>query len=195
MAYTIIKLGDLLETDHGEDVFQDMAAKFSCPYDADLEYFLQQKAIEFEKHGFSRTSIVLSEYKDEHALVGYYALALKQWNVRHGIGISKSKIKTITGFKDKKTAPIFLIGQLSKNYYDGINHKKLIDGNTLLGFAFAEVLKANYLVGGRVVMVECHDVPALRKFYEDHGFVDCGCDPEPPGLVQYIRKLSDIAII
>lgn len=193
MAYQIIKLGALLEMENGENCFPSMVAKFSCPLDQDIEDFLKIKAVPFEKQDISKTSLIYADYRGQPILVGYYALAVKEWVIRKGV--SKSVKKEITGYRDKDSSPIYLIGQLSKNYYDGINEQHLIAGDTLLGFAFKDLKEASALVGGvRAVMVECQNNPKLCSFYEAYGFKRCGGDPTANGLLQYIRRMNDIEI-
>ena len=34
--------------------------------------------------------------------------------------------------------------------------------------------EAQQILGGKIVYLECEDVPALRRFYEDNGFSDFG---------------------
>lgn len=45
MIYTVIPLGDLLSKDYNQDKLNTAFRKFSCQREADLENFLQEKAI------------------------------------------------------------------------------------------------------------------------------------------------------
>ena len=87
----------------------------------DVETFLKNKAVLFDKQGFSKTHLIYTSYKNEMVLVGYYALAHKSFVIKSSSKVSSSLKKRIAKFgqydKDLKqyvvSAP--LIGQLGKN--------------------------------------------------------------------------------
>lgn len=66
------------------------------------------------------------------------------------------------------TAP--LIGQLGKN----LQYPQLISGDELLYLACTEVRKAQKIVGGKFVYLECEDTDKLLDFYSRNGFVPFG---------------------
>ena len=139
MAYSVLKLGDMIK-EIGEDMCKQLIANFSCPLDLDIEYFLKEKAILFEHLGISRTYLVYASYQGENVLVGYFAIANKTLTIRKGI--SKSLRKKLTGTKTSeiKTIPVYLIGQLSKNFKDGLDKLNLISGEELLRLAFKKII-------------------------------------------------------
>ncbi|WP_315452001.1 hypothetical protein [uncultured Selenomonas sp.] len=65
-----------------------------------------------------------------------------------------------------------LIGQLGKNYTHG--YDVLIRGEELLKIACDTVREAQRITGGRLVYLECEDVPSLIRFYEENGFSSFG---------------------
>ena len=91
-----------------------------------------------------------------------------------------------------------LIGQLGKNFAN--NYNELITGDELLKIACDTVAQGQRIFGGRVVYLECEDVPSLIKFYERNGFVRFG-QRAPSGeekdklknhvLVQLLKYLDD----
>ena len=89
-----------------------------------------------------------------------------------------------------KKQRFFLIGQLAKN---ANFPQTLISGKNLLILAYKEIMKAYEVVGGKIILVECNDDPYHRKFYEDDDFRIF--DKSENGLLQYIRKLQDIAAL
>jgi len=76
MGYKIINLKDIYNT-IGEDKTKEILSSYKCDLNTDVEYFLKEKAIEFSKQDISRTFLVLSTYKNENVIVGYFAIANK----------------------------------------------------------------------------------------------------------------------
>lgn len=191
MAYSVIHLGDMID-ELGEDECRQLFASFLCPLDPDIEYFIKEKAILFQKMEISRTYLVYTSYKGKQELVGYFALAFKGLSVRKNV--SKSLRRKITGSKTREimAIPVFLIGQLSKNYSQGLD--KLITGAELLRLAFQKIIEAQRLTGGRVILVECANIEKLKNFYTDHGFSLLDTDGND-GLLRYIREIGGITII
>ena len=144
--------------------------------------------------GLSRTYFVYAPYKGKNVLAGYFAITSKNLTIRKKV--SGEFRRKITGFKCKEPSevPVYLIGQLAKNYDNGYNEVPLITGNELLWQALKKILEIRHLLGGRVILVECNDTQYLRKFYEDNGFDFIEKDSED-GLLKYIIKADDIKLI
>lgn len=171
-GYNLVNLNVMLEG-LGEDRTSEILSSFSCPLNPDVEYFLQRKAIEFAKQGFSQTHLVFASYKGEQVLVGYYALANKyitvsanQLNRR-----LKDRINKFSTYDARLryyclAAP--LIAQLGKNFSNGAN--LLITGDELLKLACDKVKQTQLEIGGKFVYLECEDKPCLVEFYERNGF-------------------------
>ena len=79
-GYKTVNLKMMVE-ELGEERVSQFLSSFSCPLNEDVETFLQRKAIEFAKQGFSQTHIVLASYKGEPEIAGYYTLANKYLTV------------------------------------------------------------------------------------------------------------------
>lgn len=173
MGYKIINLRDIYNT-LGENKTKEILKNFTCELNHDVEYFLKEKAIEFSKQDISRTYIVMSQFKGENVIVGYFAITNKVTNIKR-IALSATKKKRLLKFaiydKDARCYSIALplIGQLGKNYYN--NYNKLIAGDILLKLACDKIKETQDLIGGRFVFLECEDKPKLKEFYENNGFV------------------------
>lgn len=171
-GYKIVSLHEMVEQLEAERVTQILSA-FSSPNN-DVEYFLKQKAIEFDRQSISRTHLVFASYQGCPVLAGYFALTYKDFTIpekRIGRNL-KGRIKKFGGYAPeikayKISAP--LIAQLSKNFTNGYN--SLITGDELLKIACNMVSEIHMLAGGRIVYVECEDKPRLREFYGSNGFV------------------------
>ena len=175
-GYVQVNVKEMIE-ELGEDRVKTILADFICPKNKDVEDFLRNKAIEFMKNGFSGTYLVFVSYKNEPKLVGYYALANKTISVKRGI-LSKTFQKRLSRFgtyvsnSKRYTLAAILIGQLGKNYKDGID--KQITGDELLQMAFDTIKKIQIAIGGRFVFIECEDVERLKSFYSSNGFYEFG---------------------
>ena len=173
LGYEKFSLREMLE-ELGEEKVCSILSEFSCPMNQDVEYFLKNKAIEFEKHRWSATQLIYTSYKNAPVLIGYYSLANKTLVIDNQ-QISKSLRKRLTSFStyDPKikrrviSAP--LIGQLGKNFSRGYN--KLVTGDELLRMALDDVETIQMLLGGKIVYLECEDKPCLVDFYSRNGFV------------------------
>jgi len=178
-GYIKVNLLDLSEMGELEKVSK-IISDFSCPYNLDVEEFLKEKALMFSKQRIAVTYLVFASYRENPALVGYFALTTKYFHIDANKigGISKNLFKRIKKFAvhDKElgkhiiAAP--LIGQLGKNYSN--NYDKLITGDELLKIACDTVREALRIVGGKLVYLECEDTPSLLRFYEDNGFYNFG---------------------
>lgn len=173
MGYKVINLKDIYNN-LGEERTKEILKDYKCDFNADVEYFLKEKAIEFSKKDVSRTFIVTSSYKEENVIVGYFAISSKDTTIKKSL-LSNTKRRKIARYAKYDnttkgyTLTIPLIGQLGKNFNNGYN--KLITGDILLKFACDKVKEIQNLMGGRYVFLECEDNDKIREFYESNGFV------------------------
>lgn len=176
-GYRVVNLKILLE-ELGEDATKSILSNFSCPMNADIEFFLSKKAIEFSKHGWAQTHLVFASYKEEWVLVGYFALANKYIRISaKQLGKSTSslrrRISRFASFDKELKAYILaapLIAQLGKNYQNGYN--SLITGDELLDEACKKISRLQFDVGGKFAYLECEDKPCLTDFYSRNGFCE-----------------------
>lgn len=172
-----INLKDMI-SEIGENEVKSILSDFSCPLNPDVEYFLHNTAIEFAKQGIASTYLVMASYKGKYVLVGYFTLANKIFCIDRDSFPTKRWKSRIAKFSQYDTtikrytlsAP--LIGQLGKNYKHGYN--KLITGDELLYLALEKVSEMQYIVGGKIVYLECEDKEKLIDFYSQNGFVNFG---------------------
>lgn len=179
-GYGLVNLRDMLH-ELGEERTKELLSEFSCPMNKDVEFFLHCKAIEFAKQGIAQTQLVLTSYKEQPVIVGYFTLSNKVLEIPRK-NVSKSLAKKVNRFamtRDAHTsltdnymisAP--LIGQLGKNFANGYN--KLIPGDVLLKLATDKVHDIQAVLGGKFVYLECEDKEPLLRFYSDNGFVAFG---------------------
>ena len=129
-GYKVFSLYEILKEQNEERVKKEILSLFSCPYNKDVEKFLRNSAIQFEKQGLSRTFLVYASVKQKPELVGYFALSTKAITVpdkKLKKGLRQRIARFANRQQDVKEFHISasLIGQLSKNYTEGL--KKFCD--------------------------------------------------------------------
>lgn len=177
---------------------QPLLSSFSCKQDVDIEHFLQNRAVEFERLSKARTYLIFNEdellTKDilSQTIYGYISLALKILSVP--ADFSNRMRKEIDGFSAKihgdviRGFPCYLIGQLARNSKVSSD---TIKGEETLKFADSVISGAVNAVGGRYMMIECRDNKSLIAFYDDNGFVEISRIPDDSQpMVQMIRKIE-----
>lgn len=179
-----------------EDKATRLLSSFSCSEDFDIEDFLHNKAIEFEKLSKARTYLVFNQEQLKRKqspliICGYITIALKVLSVPSNL--SNRKRKEIDGFSAKHHGkqiddfPCYLIGQLARN---SDVSSDIISGKELIDFACDIIASAAESVGGRYIMIECRDEEKLIRFYENNFFSEISriSDQNKP-MVQMIRKI------
>ena len=192
----LISLKDLINEMPGEELDR-LLSSFECVLDGDIEYFLKSRAISYEELSKARTYLIFDESElaekniSEVAVLGYIALALKVLTVPEET--SNRVRKEIDGLSAKihgeqiTAFPVYLIGQLGRN--NNISSSDL-SGEQLIEYAYQVMQPAVNAVGGRYILVECHEDEHLVSFYRDNGFTSFANipDQEKP-MVQMIRKI------
>lgn len=207
MAYEVVALSTLL-TKYDSQNIRKVFDSFESP-DKDIEIFLKEKAISFEKVGISRSTLIFSDYKGQLVLVGFFSISSKP------LSIGKKNWKKLSNTVKRKLAPMgykseienyiissILLGQISKNFkYKSLN---LISGSDLLSLAYENIKKVWEYSGGNVLYLEALNEPHIREFYINNGFsqilVKNGENTKNHtipyetvnGYHLYIKKLSDI---
>ena len=168
------------------DTFSEVISTFKCSQDSDIESFLNDKAVLFNRKGKSKTHLVLNQdalEKGSIEIVAYFSLAIHL--LRLPEGTSASQIRRLDGLYSRKGSdpiteiPSFLIGQLAKND----TYSSTISGSLLLEYALSVISAAEEFIGGRVVYIECREIPKVITFYENNGFKVLRRDPDD-GLIQ-----------
>ncbi len=157
---------------------------------------MKEKSILFEKLGKSRTFFIFSDEYDDFKILAYFTLGLQVLKVPEEL-LSGRKTKFLDGFSSKSRGnkitefPTILIGQLGKNDL----YKDSITGSEVMHYCLATLLKGQARLGGRIVMLECKDVPYLIELYENFGFQKLEKDYEKDELLQMIKILEEDDII
>lgn len=177
------------------DGTKEVLSSFTCSLDADIELFLHERAIEFEKISKARTYLICDEAKlreGEIFIVGYFALSLKVLILPEEMPVRSRK--EYDGFRGKihgnpiREIPCYLIGQLARNSEADINS---ITGSELIETTLSVIQPSVDAVGGRWVLIECHNTKGLVDFYRANGFHTILQEPDGDmEMVQMIRKIA-----
>ena len=153
--YVAVNLGRVLEL-NGEVKCNNLLSSFICKKNLDVQNYLTNNALEFNKQRVAITYLVFYIENEEAKFVGYYTLANKCVSVPLK-NISKTMQKKISKFAQYDESgqnfqlPMPLIAQLGKHdlYID------LLDGKDLLELATSRVKEAQRIIGGKTTYIEC----------------------------------------
>lgn len=163
--------------------------------DPDLEkYITSGRFIEFEKNHYCRNYFVLSSLPIQkcnnstskcsyccafqldsgcHKVLGYFSLAVKTIDV-NGIHNFPSQIPLSLGkivhrpSRNLDYVESYLVGHLSKNYYNNYNSE--ISGSAIFIRSLKFIEHAHSILGTSIIQIDCAANPKILKFYEKHGF-------------------------
>lgn len=203
MAINVISLSKLLESDQKEEDINSLLFSFETLKEdnasEDIEQFLHKKAISFERVDLARTYLVMSTYKSKPYLAGYFSIANKPLIIPKKVfkKLSNSLQKKLVGFGHKTDQSNFeckgyLIGQLGKNYSVEAQVAKQVNGEDLLSLAYLKIIEAHEIVGGRVVHLECQNVPSLKKFYTQNGFREIEGFESPNNMCIFVKNIDKL---
>lgn len=132
-----------------------------------------------------------NENEEEFKVLAYFTLALQVLKIPESF--SNRKIRNLDGFNAKihgeriTEFPVILIGQLAKNDL----YKDHLSGFKLMQYCMSTLLDGQMRLGGRIVMLECKDIPYLIYFYEQFGFIKLERDYQEGDLIQLIKILRE----
>ena len=197
MPLALKTLIDLTQDD--QDILTRILSGFSCEKDKDIEFFLHHRAVEFEQLSKARTYLICDENQisgedfslEQLTVYGYLSLALKVLSVPEET--SNRVRKELDGLSAKihnepiGDFPCYLIGQLSRN---SAVSKTALSGSELIQIACDIIAAAVQAVGGRYIMIECHDDEKLLRFYANNHFKEIARVPDAGiPMIQMIRKI------
>ena len=187
-----ITLSELLKYDTEENIKNKFLNNFKSLENNDIEKFLHNRAIEFEKKSVSTTNLVFNNKK----LVGYLSLSNKS------LILSKERFEKLSNSRKKKlmqsgqilenghlAVNSYLIGQLGKNY--NLTKEEQIKGKDLLSFGFNLLLEVKKIMTARYVWLECENFEKLINFYRTFGFEKIDDFISEDGFVVMIMKLDE----
>ncbi|EHZ2725161.1 hypothetical protein L7E35_002761 [Vibrio parahaemolyticus] len=149
----------------GPEGCQQLFCDFTCPPNKDVETFLRGKSIRFEQSDNARTYLIIDS--ENGNILAYFSLSFKEISLQH-TQIAKNQVKRLDGInKNAEKVRAYLIGQIGKNFSIQPNQISLRE---ILEEVYAIIEKAQALIGGRAVILECGKVDKLIELYKANGF-------------------------
>lgn len=165
----------------GMDHLSDALDCFRCYKDIDIESFLREKAFTYLKRGWCSIYLIVDEAAFDAGKIkvdAYFTLSHKSLSAA---GLSKTKVKDASGFKDSESIHFVLIGQLGKYFAqqeDGTELRANITSTEILDFAFEIIHAANDLIPCRCALVECSKNLKVQQAYKNYHFSELQYDGE-----------------
>lgn len=160
----------MLREGYTPDLFKDAFRRFSCQREADLETFLNNKAITYENTDFGKTYLIVDMdllKEGVFSIIAYFAIAQK--SVDLSVLSNKRKRKVLGDYPGRdglNSVPAYLIGQIGRN--DAYTSADLT-GEQLLKECYHAISMAARIVGGKLLVLECREC-MFSNFYEKQGF-------------------------
>lgn len=168
--YIVVPLGVIINKGYDKEKIENAFKKFSCHREEDLENFLVDKAITYEKTDIGKTYLCLDKEKlenKEFVIMAYFTIAQRAVDIS---ALSPNKRRKMLGSfpgRDSiKAISAFLIGQLGR--CDDYSSEEF-SGQQLLNECYHAISLAARIVGGKLLVLECRE-HMYEKFYKNQGF-------------------------
>ncbi|MCB4773615.1 MAG: hypothetical protein LGB05_08360 [Sulfurovum sp.] len=172
--FSLFSLSEIIENKNSRGGVKKLLKTFSCTRNRDLQDFLYNRAVTFEKNLRSRTYLYINNTTKEVA--AYFTITI---NTLHTDSISSEVIELLDGYKnDVASIPCFLIGQLGKS--DKFEPRKI--GEYILNDAIEIIDQSQKSLGGRFILLDAINKEQLIKFYEANAFFPIEEDPHSESI-------------
>lgn len=163
-TFELISLSTLIEHFGNDEKIREFLSSFRCAKNADIQDFLHDKAVRFEKSQITKTFLLIE--KDCGNICAYFSLSFK--TVEISLSISNNQVRKLTGgFTNTRRINVFLVAQIGKNEALENNMVRL---PMILSEIYEKISHAQSSVGGRMIILECEDNPKLIKLYQENDF-------------------------
>ncbi|KIM11386.1 MAG: hypothetical protein KU37_07110 [Sulfuricurvum sp. PC08-66] len=161
-SFSLFPLSEILQIHSSKTKVKKLLETFICTKNSDLENFLHNQAMTFERNLRSRTYLYVEN--ETKKVVAYFTIAL---NILHTDKISSEVIFLLDGYKnDSKTIPCFLIGQVGKSDL----YEKVKIGEYILADAVEIINSAQQALGGRFILLDAINQSKVVAFYQQNAF-------------------------
>lgn len=188
--YCIVPMGEIINKEYDEGKINTAFKKFSCQREIDLENFLVQKAIPYERTNYGKTYLAVDAQKLSDGIfdvIAYFTIAQNSLDISQLSGKKKRRVLgRYPGRDSLKSVPTYLIGQLGRS--DEYTNADL-SGQTLLNECYHAISLAAKVIGGNLIILECRE-HMYEKFYEGQGFKKLYDDVNEEGLYMLYKKIN-----
>ena len=161
--FVIQTLGSLLDEGYGEDELLPVFSLFHTKKDSDVEKFLLNYAIKYERTGAGRTFLVMNPNK-KNDIFGYFTLGLNTLHFEDGIDDVPKAYEGLQLYNDNylPVYALFLIGK-NDSCPDNISMGKVFNE-----YGIDYIRQCKERVGGSILYIDCID--ELVNYYSKLGF-------------------------
>lgn len=163
----LVELRHLLENGLSDEQIKDYFSNFKCKKDKDIDKFLTEYAISYEKNGVSRTTLVL----DGEKIVGYFSIGVN--TISYSTDIIKKLSPEEVGdayeginLYGSEMHPIYKLFMIGKN--DGAEFSNFMD--YAFNIIWARLKQCNSIVGIKLIYLDCYG-DILKDLYAKQGFI------------------------
>ncbi len=151
-----------------EERLNSFLSTFICKKNQDVEDFIRNDSISFQKRNKTRTYLILS---DDDSIIGYFSLGLKPIIIIDDSSLS-AKEKNLMNIKELKTSNIsvmgtYLIGQIGRDDRFSSDDLNL---EMFFTFIFSIIKEVQDKFGGTNILIEVDNQQKLIDLYESYGF-------------------------
>lgn len=173
-AFSLFPLSEIIQSTDSNRKVKRLLETFNCTRNTDLQNFLHNKAVTFEKNLRSRSYLYIDN--DTQEVAAYFTITI---STLHTDGISSEVIELLDGYKDDiASIPCFLIGQLGKS--DKFEPRKI--GEYILDDAIEIIDQSQNTLGGRFILLDAINKEQVIKFYENNAFFPIENDPDSESI-------------
>jgi len=160
--FSCFPLSEIIENSTSNNKIKKLLQSFKCNQNIDLQDFLYNKALVFEKNLRSRTYLYIDN--NTKNIVAYFTIAI---NTLYTDNISSEVIKLLDGYRDDtKSIPCFLIEQLGKSDL----YKDIKIGQFIIEDAIEIIDNSQMSLGGRFILLDSINIKEVISFYENNLF-------------------------
>lgn len=188
--YTVLSLGEMLRQGFDNSILEKAFKKFSCHRETDLENFLANKAITYEKAEFGKTYLMVDDdllKEGTFSIAAYFTIAHTAVDISM---LSKKKkraaLGNYPGRDNLNLVSSYLIGQLGRN--DAYTTDDL-PGELILDECYHSISVAARAVGGKLLVLECRE-RMYKNFYENQGFKKLYDELNSENLYTLFKKMD-----
>ena len=162
--------------------------EFCCVKDPDVESFLKEKAIIFERSGISRTYFYVTNNGPLSDIVAFFSVAITATDFKNIEKRHRSKILGATPYRDfHDHFGGLLVAQLARcDKYTSED----INGSELITAAEKTIEQGRVFLGGRVLYLDCKK--PLVSLYEQNSYKLLQSDPYSNGLYKMFKMMPKI---
>jgi len=160
--FSCFSLSEIIENSISNNKTKKLLQTFQCNQNLDLQDFLHNKALVFERNLRARTYLYIDNITKK--VVAYFTISI---STLYTDNISSKVIQLLDGYRDDtKSIPCFLIGQLGKSDL----YKDIKIGQFIIEDAIEIIDNSQMSLGGRFILLDSINIKEVIEFYENNLF-------------------------